>query len=78
MIKGRSKMRKLKKIQKDDKAITIIALIITIIVLIILASISITAIVKNNGTISKGIEAKESAEINEEKKAFKASILQVV
>lgn len=71
-------MRKLKKIQKDDKAITIIALIITIIVLIILASISITAIVKNNGTISKGIEAKESAEINEEKKAFKASILQVV
>lgn len=45
--------------EKETKGITLIALIVTIIILIILATISINAVLGENGIIEKAQQAKE-------------------
>ena len=50
-----------KRIQ-ENKGITLIALVVTIVVLIILATISINAVLGQNGIIGKAKQAKESYE----------------
>ena len=52
-------MRRKKKCFESNRGITLIALIVTIIVLIILATISINAVVGENGIIKKAQNAKE-------------------
>ena len=47
---------------KNQKGITLIALVVTIIVLLILASVSITSITRDDGIISKSIDAAEKSE----------------
>ena len=49
-------------INKKEKGITLIALVVTIVVLIILATVSINAVLGQNGIIGKAKQAKESYE----------------
>ena len=53
-------MEQKEKTRQGNKGITLIALVVTIVVLIILATISINAVLGNNGIIKKAQEAKES------------------
>ncbi len=69
-----NKNSKKKTNQKESSGITLITLIITIIVLLILAAISLTMISGNNGIINKTINAKDNAEIAEEKEALGAAV----
>ena len=50
------------KIVKENSGITLIALVVTIVVLIILATVSINAVLVQNGIIGKAKQAKESYE----------------
>ncbi len=59
--------KKEKESMEKQRGITLIVLVITIIVLIILAGISITALVGENGIISKAKQAKENTIQAEEK-----------
>ena len=52
---------------KDNKGITLLALAVTIVVLLILTSIGIKLALGNNGIIGEAKNAKEQAEIDEEK-----------
>ena len=53
-------MRKIRN--KKEKGITLIALVVTIVVLIILATVSINAVIGQNGIIGKAKQARESYE----------------
>ena len=52
---------------KKEEGITLIALVVTIVVLLILAGVSISMLTGENGIISQAQEAKEKAEIAEER-----------
>ena len=58
MLKKKEKQH----IVANEKAITLIALVVTIVVLIILATVSINAVLGQNGIIGKAKQAKESYE----------------
>ncbi len=55
---------------RENKGITLIALIITIIVLLILASVSINAVVGDNGVLSQAQNASEKTKAGSEKEAI--------
>ena len=58
---------KVKMIIKNAKGITLLALAVTIVVLLILTSIGLKLALGNNGIIGEAKNAKEQAEIDEEK-----------
>ena len=60
---------------KSERAITLIALTITIIILLILASVTITAIVGDNGILQNAIKAKEETEKANEKEQIALAIM---
>ena len=66
-------MRKIK-----ERGITLIALVITIVVLLILAGITIGAITGENGIINKTGQAKEEAEIANEKEIIDTSTVEAM
>lgn len=66
-----------KETQKN-KGITMVALVITVIILLILVGVSIYVLTGPNGSIQKGLSAKELAEIDSEKEALTASIVQLL
>ena len=55
-------MEQKEKTRQENKGITLIALVVTIVVLIILATVSINAVLGQNGIIGKAKQAKESYE----------------
>ena len=55
--KFKSKKEDIKHIKKNKKGITLVALVVTIIVLLILATVSITALLGDDGIISKADDA---------------------
>ena len=55
-------MKHKEKKKQENKGITLIALVVTIVVLIILATVSINAVLGQNGIIGKAKQAKESYE----------------
>ena len=68
----------MKKLMNNNQSgITMIALIVTIIVLLILAAISIGMATGDNGILKKAGEAKNNAEISEEKEAIGMALVQV-
>ncbi len=62
----KSKSKKIGRM-KNNKGITLLALAVTIVVLLILTSIGIKLVLGNNGIIGEAKNAKELAEIDEEK-----------
>lgn len=56
--------------KSHNRGITLVALVITVVVLLILASISISAVVGNNGIIKQAIKAKELTRVSSEKEAI--------
>ena len=63
---------------KGKKGITILALAITIIILLILAGISISALTGDNGLIANAGNAKEQAEIDNEKEVLNIATTQAM
>ena len=55
-------MRKKHTMMEKDIGITLISLVITTIVLLILASVTILALIGNNGILTRAREAKEKTE----------------
>ena len=52
---------------KERKAITLIALVVTIVVILILAGITVGMVTSDNGILKETKNAKEQAEIDNEK-----------
>lgn len=71
-------MKEKLKIFDKNKGITLIALVITIVVLLILAGITIGAITGDNGIINKTRQAKEDAEIANEKEIIDTSTVEAM
>lgn len=71
-------MKEKLKIFGKNKGITLIALVITIVVLLILAGITIGAITGDNGIINKTRQAKEDAEIANEKEIIDTSTVEAM
>ena len=63
---------------KKEKGITLIALVVTIVILLILASISIGALMGNNGIVKQAQNAKEQTEIADEKEKIDLSTVGAV
>lgn len=71
-MKNKEKLRNLGAVHtsnllKEKRGITLIALVVTIIVLLILAAVSISAVVGENGIITKASDSKEKTVIGKEK-----------
>ena len=62
------------KMKKLNKGITLISLVVTIVVLLILAAISINVVLGKNGIISRTKDARERAEIAEEKEIVQFAV----
>ena len=73
----KSKLEKVKEI-KQEKGITLMVLVITIIVLLILAGITISSITGNNGIIGNAGQAREEAEIANEKEILEKATVQAM
>ena len=67
----------MQKIRKE-KGITLLVLVITIIILLILAGITISAITGDNGIIGNAGQAKEEAEIANEKEIVEKATIQAM
>ena len=65
-------MKHKEKIIQENKGITLIVLVVTIVVLIILATVSINAVLGQNGIIARAQKAKD---IHEEGKTYETNIL---
>ena len=63
---------------KEPNGITLMALAVTIVILIILAGISIGVLTGENGLLKKAINAKEQAEISNEKEIVELSSVQAM
>ncbi len=63
---------------KSQKGITLLALVITIIVLLILAGITINAITSDNGIIQNALDAKERAEMANEREIVEQATVQAM
>ena len=62
------------KMLKQKSGITLVALVITIIVLLILASVTINMITGDNAILQSAIQAKEQAEIDNEKEQLEIAV----
>ena len=69
---------KQKSINKQERGITLLILVITIIILLILAGITINVIIGDNGIIGNAGQAKEKAEIANEKEIVEKATVQAM
>lgn len=63
---------------KNNKGITLVALVVTIIVLLILAAVSISAVMGENGIVTKASKSKEQTEIGKEEEQVKSAKMEIM
>ena len=63
---------------KKQNGITLVSLVITVIVLLILAAVTINALSGDNGILKRATEAKENAQISQEKEIVQLAVVNVV
>lgn len=77
-VGGNQIMRETIKNIDKKRGITLIALVVTIVIILILAGISIGIVSGDKGVIKQAKEAKEMAEISNEKETIERAVLQTV